>query len=596
MSSTTGSPARAATVSGVAGSRVGNVAVATERPPSARASARTESTSSWTPPSGADSSPVSGSALSALAGTARSSGSGSAAAAGPGAARCAVSPAVTCSVPSSSRSISTGGSESSSATTRSAPVPAANSCTVASTASIGALIGDAVWRVCARGPPGRRSDVSALDGYRSSSYDDAVAPDGSIRPAARAVMDALLSHDLAALAAGVREEIDGRGIRFESVDGDARWHVDPVPRVIAAADWERLAAGLAQRVRALNAFVAEGLLPQRVLDSADNIEPSMAGMRPAGGVWIGIAGLDLVRDAEGEWLVLEDNVRTPSGIGYWAAARAALLRRLDVRDAPVPIDGIPGALRRVFGAGSVVVLTDGPESSAYWEHDWIARRLGIPLVVPDDLEPRGDRLLHDGAPVDAVYRRTNADAVDSDVGALLAPALRAGGIRMVNCFGTGIGDDKLAHAYVPEIVRFYLGEEPLLGQVETFDLGEPRTLERALDVFDELVVKDRGSYGGLGVVVCPHAERADVERLREQVLESPADYVAQRLVALSTHPTVVDGALRPRHVDLRPFVLMSAPDAVEVLPGGITRVALDEGALVVNSSQNGGAKDTWVLP
>src|SRR5215218_1937380 len=364
MSSTTGSPARAATVSGVAGSRVGNVAVATERPPSARASARTESTSSWTPPSGADSSPVSGSALSALAGTARSSGSGSAAAAGPGAARCAVSPAVTCSVPSSSRSISTGGSESSSATTRSAPVPAANSCTVASTASIGALIGDAVWRVCARGPPGRRSDVSALDGYRSSTYDDAVAPDGSIRPAARAVMDALLSHDLAALAAGVREEIDGRGIRFESVDGDARWHVDPVPRVIAAADWERLAAGLAQRVRALNAFVAdvygerrivaEGVVPQRVIDGAEYFEPGMQGVEPPGGLWIGIAGLDLVRDADGRFRVLEDNVRTPSGFAYAAAARRALVAHLEVgpSDRPRELDSLPEMLWHALRAAA----------------------------------------------------------------------------------------------------------------------------------------------------------------------------------------------------------------------------------------------------
>src|SRR5215207_2771937 len=419
-------------------------------------------------------------------------------------------------------------------------------------------------------------------------------------------MDAVLVHDLSSLVAGVREEVDALGITFESVDGDGRWHVDPVPRAIAGAEWEPVAAGLAQRVRALNAFVAdvygerrivaEGVLPQRVLDSAENVEPALAGVRPRDGVWIGIAGLDLVRDRRGEWLVLEDNVRTPSGIGYWSAARDAVMRRLGVRAGPLPLDGIPDALRRVLGDGRAVVLTDGPDNSAYWEHDWAARTLGVPLAVPGDLELRGERVLHDGAPVDAVYRRTNADEVDSGVGALLAPALRAGAVKMVNCFGTGVGDDKLAHAYVPDMVRFYLGEEPALGQVETFDLGDPATLERALEVFDELVVKDRGSYGGIGVVVCPHAERADVERLREQVRASPGDYVAQRLVPLSTHPTVVDGELRPRHVDLRPFVLMSAPDAVEVLPGGITRVALEEGALVVNSSQNGGAKDTWVIP
>ena len=445
----------------------------------------------------------------------------------------------------------------------------------------------------------------ALKGYRSSTYDDAVAPDGSVRPVARTVMEAVLAHDLTALADSVREEIEALGISFASVDGDDSWHVDPVPRAVDAGEWERVAAGLAQRVRALNAFiadvyadrriVAEGIVPQRVLDSAENLEPTMMGVRPRDGVWIGIAGLDLVRDPAGEWLVLEDNVRTPSGLAYWSAARDALLRRLEVPVAPASLDGIPDALRRVFGDGRLVVMTDGPDNSAHWEHDWVARQLGIPLVVPSDLELRDKLLLHGGEQVDGVYRRTNADEVDSDVGALLAPVLRAGNVKLVNGFGNGIGDDKLAHAYVPEMIRFYIGEEPLLPQVETFDLGEPRTLERALDVFDELVIKDRGSYGGLGVVICPRAERADVDELRERVRADPAAFVAQRLVELSTHPTVIDGELRPRHVDLRPFVLMSALDVVEVLPGGVTRVALDEGALVVNASQNGGAKDTWVL-
>lgn len=447
-----------------------------------------------------------------------------------------------------------------------------------------------------------------LEGYRSPAFDDAIAPDGSVRPAARAVMEAVLGRDLAALGGGVRDAIDARGIRFQSVDGDGAWHVDPVPRVISGRDWAHLAAGLAQRVRALNAFVAdvyaerrivaEGVVPQRVLDTADRLEPRMAGVRPRDGVWVGIAGLDVVRDSAGAWLVLEDNVRTPSGLGYWTAAREATLRGLDLppEARPESLDGLPDALRRVFGAGTVVVLTDGPDNSAYWEHAWVAEALGIPLVEPGDLERRGDRLWHGDTAVDGVYRRTNEDRIDSEVGDLLHPVLAAGQVKLINCFGTGVADDKLAHAYVHDMIRFHLGEEPLLDQVETFDLGEPAVLDRALDVFDELVIKDRGSYGGIGVVVCPHAEPADVDALREQVRESPRDYVAQRLVGLSTHPTEVDGALVPRHVDLRPFVLMPAPDQVEVLPGGLTRVALDEGALVVNSSQNGGAKDTWVLP
>jgi uncharacterized circularly permuted ATP-grasp superfamily protein len=449
---------------------------------------------------------------------------------------------------------------------------------------------------------------TALAGYRSPTFDDAVAPDGSVRPAARTVMDAVLARELGALGRSVREAVDAMGIRFESVDGDGAWHLDPVPRVIAADEWEQVAAGLAQRVRALNAFVAdvyaeqrivaEGAVPRRVLHTADYFEPQMIGVLPRDGVWVGIAGLDLVRDRSGGWLVLEDNVRTPSGLGYWVAAREATLRELDLPShaRPAPLDGLPDALRRVFGPGDVVVLTDGTENSAYWEHAWVAEALEIPLVEPGDLERRGDRLWHGGTRVDGVYRRTNADRIDSEVGALLHPVLAAGHLKLVNCFGTGIADDKLAHAYVHEMIRFYLREEPVLDQVETFDLGDPAVLERALDVFDELVVKDRGSYGGIGVVVCPHAERADVEELREQVRAAPGDYVAQRLVGLSTHPTEVDGVLVPRHVDLRPYVLMSGPDEVEVLRGGLTRVALDEGALVVNSSQNGGAKDTWVLP
>jgi uncharacterized circularly permuted ATP-grasp superfamily protein len=293
--------------------------------------------------------------------------------------------------------------------------------------------------------------------------------------------------------------------------------------------------------------------------------------------------------------VLEDNVRTPSGIGYWSAARDATLRRLAVSPGPLPLDGIPAALRRVLGGGRVVVLTDGPDNSAYWEHDWIARRLGVPLVEPSELELRGDRLLHHGAQVDGVYRRTNADEVDSDVGALLHPAVAADSIRMVNCFGTGIGDDKLAHAYVPDMIRFYLGEEPALPSVRTFDLARPDCLAEALDRFDQLVVKPRAGHGGVGVVICPHARRDDVEAARRAVIADPSTWVAQPMVSLSTHPTVIDGRLCPRHVDLRPFAVQTT-EGPAVLPAALTRVAFGAGALVVNSAQNGGAKDTWIVP
>ena len=205
-------------------------------------------------------------------------------------------------------------------------------------------------------------------------------------------------------------------------------------------------------------------------------------------------------------------------------------------------------------------------------------------------------MLHGEHAVDAVYRRTNADVLDTDVGRLLGPAVRAGTVGVVNAFGCGVGDDKLTHAYVEDMVRFYLGEEPQLRSVPTLDLARPEDLERALDTFAELVIKPRGGSGGTGVMICPHAEPADVDAARERVRASPQEWVAQPFVELSTHPTLVDGALSPRHVDLRPFVFMHGPEHPRVLPGGLTRFAVDEGAMVVNSSQNGGFKDTWVLP
>ena len=217
-------------------------------------------------------------------------------------------------------------------------------------------------------------------------------------------------------------------------------------------------------------------------------------------------------------------------------------------------------------------------------------------MKPDDLEVvDGGLRRRGGEPIDVVYRRTNADRIDTDVGRMLLEPWRSGSLGLVNAFGIGVGDDKLAHAYVEDMVRFYLGEEPVLRSIRTYDLCVPEVLEEALDRLGELVVKPRSMFGGEGVVICPHAEAADVMRIRAAVTESPEDYIAQELVELSTHATVVDDALAQRHVDLRPFVFLGPDGDARVLPGGLTRVAFDEGALVVNSSQNGGAKDTWVL-
>jgi uncharacterized circularly permuted ATP-grasp superfamily protein len=334
-------------------------------------------------------------------------------------------------------------------------------------------------------------------------------------------------------------------------------------------------------------------VPARVIESAEHYEPGMRGVELA--VWIGIAGLDLVRDPSGEFLVLEDNLMTPSGFAFAAAARDAVVGALGVDDRPRDYDGVPDLLAGALGDGYVVVLSEGPENGAHWEHAWAAERLGIPLVRPSELHRKGDHLVHGGQRVDGVYRRTDADLLRTGVGALLAPAIRAGTVRVVNAFGTGVGDDKLTHAYVEDMIRFYLGQDPLVRSVQTFDLARREHLEEALDRFEDLVIKPRAGHGGIGVLVCPLAEREQVEAMRERVRAHPEQWVAQPLVELSTHATLIDGELAQRHVDLRPFVFLHGPDRPRVMPGGLTRYARDEGQMVVNSIQNGGFKDTWVL-
>jgi uncharacterized circularly permuted ATP-grasp superfamily protein len=397
--------------------------------------------------------------------------------------------------------------------------------------------------------------------------------------------------DPATLAAAAESSLDG--VTF----GDEPFHFDPVPRVIPAAEWGPLAAGLAQRVRALDrwcadaygdrAIVRDGVLPARVVETIDTLEPELIGLELP--LWVGIAGLDVVRAPDGRFLVLEDNLRTPSGLAYTVAAREVSVRLLDPAEPPWPLDELPRLLRGTLEAVSpvpaprVAVLTER-DSSAHWEHAWVAQTLDVPLVELDEL---------DLSTVDVVYRRTDHNRFGDSVGRALGPAWLEGRIGLVNAYGIGVGDDKLVHAYVEDMVRYYLGEEPLLLSVRTYDLGRPEVLEEALDRLDELVVKPRAAYGGEGVVICPHATPEDVEQARRDVRAAPEDFIAQELIPLSEHPTIIDGRLELRHVDLRPFVFLSSEGA-SVLPGGLTRVALDDGALVVNSSQNGGAKDTWI--
>jgi uncharacterized circularly permuted ATP-grasp superfamily protein len=457
-------------------------------------------------------------------------------------------------------------------------------------------------------------------GFFDEAYEAEAIPRAHYEP----LIDELERTDLHELEMAVAGDLHSRGVAFKGVSGDTRFKMDPVPRLVTADEWAELEAGLTQRVRALNAFLADaygerrivqaGVVPERVIEGADGRDPWMEDVHVPHGAYAGMAGLDVVRGADGRFMVLEDNLRTPSGLAYMEATRDTLEERLPdsahepKRSIADVYDVLGAALRKAAPDGvdepSVVVLSDGPSNSAWFEHETIARRLAVPLVGLADLEPRRGRLYarveNQLRPVDVLYRRTDEDRLADESGsptplaeALLGP-LRRGALATFNAFGAGLADDKLVHAYVEDMVRFYLGEEPLVASVPTYDLGEPDELIRALDRLGELVVKPRTGFGGYGVVIVPHATREDRDLIEQQIRLNPSRYIAQETIALSRHPTVCGSRLEPRHVDLRPFVVTSGDD-VEVIAGGLTRVAFDKGALVVNSSQNGGGKDTWVL-
>lgn len=435
-------------------------------------------------------------------------------------------------------------------------------------------------------------------------------------------MDAFATADLDATAAAVQATLDERGVGFGSGSGRSPFLVDPVPRVVDAADWSLLRRGLAQRGRALAAFVADvydrraiaaaGIVPERVIETADHLERDLVGRAPERFGWV--AGLDLVRDGDGALMVLEDNMRTPSGIAYALAAREAVDASLPFAPPPGRLDPrralelLADMLRAAAPAGverpAVALLSDGPSNSAWYEHRALAAALDVPILRPEDLTQNGGRLYTrgDGAarPIDVIYRRTDEDCLRTPEGEptwlaeLLLDPLLAGTLAVVNPFGAGVADDKLAHAYVEQMVRFYCGEEPLIESVRTYDLGDPEVLDRVFPRLDELVVKPRSGHGGSGVVVCPRVSPRTREDVRRKVAAQPDRYIAQELVELSTQPTVCDGRLEPRHVDLRPFVI-GIGDSAETAPVALTRVALTRGSLIVNSSRNGGGKDTWLL-
>ena len=452
------------------------------------------------------------------------------------------------------------------------------------------------------------------------AFDEAWAAPGKPREHYAELLSAFAGLDVTLLRAAVSLAMAETGVTF----GDRPFEVCPMPRLLTAREAARLAAGLEQRARALNAFVvdaygerrivAAGRFPEWIIDSSEGFEPALAGHWPGGPAPIGVAGLDLVRGDGGELRVLEDNVRTPSGFAYAISAARALRAALpfDVADhddgADSLLEGLAAAVRGALPdrpGPALVVITDGERNRAHFEHALAASHLGAKLLRVDELVRAGDRLLYRDERggehgIDVVYRRCDEDRLFDEhgeqtlVGERLLEPWMAGNIAIVNGFGTGVSDDKLAHAYVEEMVRFYLEEEPLLRSVPTLDLTRDENLGRLMEAPEEYVVKPRAGQGGGGVVVIAHAHAPDVRRCLAAVREHPETFVAQPLISLSTVPTVVGDSLVPRHVDLRPFVF-SAPNWTRAVPSGLTRVAWGEGALVVNSSQDGGGKVTWAL-
>ncbi len=442
----------------------------------------------------------------------------------------------------------------------------------------------------------------------------------------------------AALAQMTQDELRGRtealgasylaqGVTFDFAGEERPFPLDAVPRVIDQAEWLHVEAGIKQRVRVLEAFLADvygpqnavrdGVIPARLVTSSAHFHREAAGIEPANGVRIQVSGIDLIRDEQGAWRVLEDNVRVPSGVSYVISNRrvmAQTLPELFVSMRVRPVGDYPhkllSALRASAPAGvedpTVVVLTPGVYNSAYFEHTLLARLMGVELVEGRDLFCSGGRvwMRTTAGPtrVDVIYRRVDdefldplqfrADSMLGSPGLMLAA--RLGNVTIANAVGNGVADDKLVYTYLPDLIRYYLAEDPILPNVDTWRLEDPASLEEVLDRLDELVVKPVAGSGGKGLVVGPDASKQELADLRVHLLADPRGWIAQPVVQLSTIPTLVEDGMRPRHADLRPFAVNDGSD-VWVLPGGLTRVALPEGQLVVNSSQGGGSKDTWVV-
>ena len=467
----------------------------------------------------------------------------------------------------------------------------------------------------------------------AAPYDEMHAADGALRPhyaGLEARLRTLEADDLAERQRTLERYFLLQGITFTVYGAESSTEriipTDLLPRIIPGDEWGRIEAGLTQRLRALNMFLADiysgqqilmdGVVPRELVLKAPSYRREMQNIYVPHGAYANVCGSDLIRQPNGEFAVLEDNLRVPSGVSYMLANREAskrafpnTFRRAGVR----AIERYPDLLLTTLKSMTVdyrpnpqvVVLTPGVYNSAYYEHAYLARLMGVPLVEGRDLVVH-DNLVHMRTTtglrrIDVIYRRVDDDFIDPltfrrDTGlgvAGLFNAYRAGNVMICNAPGTGVADDKAVYAYVPEIIRYYLGEDPILPNIDTFLCREPAQLSHVLANLDKLVVKAVGASGGYGMLVGPHSTKAEQDAFASALKADPENYIAQPTIQLSTGPCLIDGAIEPRHVDLRPFILSG--EKITVTPGALTRVALRRGSLVVNSSQGGGSKDTWVL-
>jgi len=483
-------------------------------------------------------------------------------------------------------------------------------------------------------PPSAPSGL--LRGYApiKGTFDEAISPDGRVRPEVRQVieqLDKLPRTEFQRRRRLAEEALLRHGVTFSVYSGESEgvervFPFDLAPRIITAPDWERLERGLKQRILALNLFLddlygdqrvlKEGIVPRELVEASTGFTPAVHGIRPRGGVRIQIAGIDLIRDADGRFLVLEDNVRTPSGVSYVLENRAVMKRVFPrifeearprgVDDYPLRLkDALAGLVPQAESPPRIVILTPGPHNSAYFEHSFLARRMGCELVQGQDLFVWNDRVwvrtTQGPRPVDVIYRRIDDAFLDPEFfredSVLGVPGLMkayaSGNVTLANGVGNGVADDKAIYPYIPDVIRFFLTEEPLLEQVHTFICARPEERDHVLANLSSFVVKAVDGAGGYGMLIGPQASRKELATFADRIRAAPRSYIAQARIELSTCPTWRGTRMEPRRVDFRPYIVTGK--SMWVLPGGLTRVALRKGSYVVNSSQGGGSKDTWVL-